>query len=162
MEPVANIAELTALENGSAFTFNGTATIQALIKKGNATYCYIKDETGSSLIYDSKSTLTANLAVGKKIAAGWNGSVSVYNDLFEAVPNAELTTTDDAAVVPVFDEVTLADVKAENVNKIVKLTNVTVAGVSGSDFKIKKGDDEVVGYNQFAVTILQVDWYVLR
>ena len=154
MEPVANIAELTALENGSAFTFNGTATIQALIKKGNATYCYIKDETGSSLIYDSKSTLTANLAVGKKIAAGWNGSVSVYNDLFEAVPNAELTTTDDAAVVPVFDEVTLADVKAENVNKIVKLTNVTVAGVSGSDFKIKKGDDEVVGYNQFAVTDL--------
>jgi hypothetical protein len=36
----------------------------------------------------------------------------------------------------------------------VKLTNVTVAGVSGSDFKIKKGDDEVVGYNQFAVTDL--------
>ena len=151
---VANIAGLTALANGTAFTFNGTATIQALVKKGNDTYCYIKDESGNSLIFDKNSALTANLAVGKKIAAGWTGSVSIYHGLFEAVPDAELTTTDDAAVVPVYEEVTLADVKAENVNKIVKLANVTVAGVSGNNFKIKKNNDEVVGYNQFAITDL--------
>ena len=148
---VQNVAALNALADGAQFVFNGTATVQALLKKGNYTYCYIKDETGSSLIYDKASTLTTNLAAGKKIAAGWAGTVSIYNNLFEVVPDAELTATEDAAVEPTFDEVTLADVTAANVNKIVKLTDVTIASVSGSNFNIKKGDATVVGYNQFSV-----------
>ena len=148
---VANIAALNALANQTEFVFNGTATVQVLQKKGTQTYCYIKDETGSSLIFDKNSDLTAALTVGKKIAAGWEGAVSVYNGLFEAVPAAALTATEDAAVEPTFDEATLADVTAANVNKIVKLTDVTIASVNGNNFNIKKGDVTVAGYNQFAV-----------
>ncbi len=148
---VSNIASLNALDDGTPFIFKGTALVQALVKKGNATYCYIKDGIGSSLIYDQKSTLTADLAVGKTIEPGWSGKVSIYNGLFEVVPDAALSATEDAPIEPTFENATLADVKAENVNKIMKLTDVTIASVSGSDFTLKKNDATAVGYNQFAI-----------
>lgn len=143
---VANIAALNVLENGAEFNFTG----EALVVYQNGNYVYVKDDTGSTLIY-KKDVVAAN-SIGKTIAANWTGKVSIYNKLFEVVPDAEtLTLKEGDPVTVTYPEATLVDVTAANVNKIVKLTDVTIASVSGKDFKIKKGDVTVAGYNQFAV-----------
>ena len=144
----ATIAELNALGNGATFTFTGEALVVA---KPTAKYVYVKDATASSLIYDASGEKTAAAEVGKTIKANWTGSVSIYNGLFEAIPDAALVVTDAAAAEVTYDEIVLADVTAANVNKIVKLADVTIASVSGKNFNIKKGDATIVGYNQFAV-----------
>lgn len=111
----------------------------------------MQDETGSTLIYDKDGSKTADLAVGKQIAAPWTGAVSIYNSLFEIVPDAALAVTADEAVTPTIPEVAITDITAENVNKVVKLTDVTVFGISGNNFKIQKGELTVAGYDQFTV-----------
>lgn len=143
---VANIAALTALEDQAEFNFTGEALV--VYQSGN--YVYIKDDTGSTLIY--KNGVVAANSVGKTIAAGWTGKVKIYNKLFEVVPDAtELTLKEGDPVTVTYPEATLADVTAANANKIVKFTDVTIASVSGKDFKIKKGDATVNGYNQFTI-----------
>ena len=143
---VANIAALNVLENGAEFNFTG----EALVVYQNGNYVYVKDDTGSTLIY-KKDVVAAN-SIGKTIEANWTGKVSIFNKLFEVVPDAEtLTLKEGDPVTVTYPEATIADVTVSNVNKIVKLTDVTIASVSGKDFKIKKGDVTVAGYNQFAV-----------
>ena len=145
---IATIAALTALEDKATFTYSGKATVVAMPKKQ---YVYVQDETGSTLIYDKDGSKTADLAVGKQIAAPWTGAVSIFNGLFELVPDAALAVTADEAVTPTIPEVTIADITEANVNKVVKLTNVTVIGVNGNDFVIKNGELSVAGYDQFGV-----------
>jgi hypothetical protein len=145
---VATISELVKLEDKAAFTFTGTAYVVA---KPTDQYVYIKDDTGSSLIYDKEKNKTQDLGVGVAIAPNWTGTVSIYNGLFEVVPDAALTVNGTSAIQVTYDEATLADITAANVNKIVKLTDVTVAAINGKNFKIKKGDATIAGYNQFAV-----------
>lgn len=150
---VANVAALNALANGDVFAFAG----EALVVYVSGKYAYIKDDTGSSLIYDgsSNSPKLANLAVGKKIAANWTGKVSIYKNLFEAVPDAVLEVTEAAAEEVTYPEVAITDVKAENMNQVVVLKDVIYSAPEGKNFNItKEGIDIVVpGYNQFGIEI---------
>ena len=145
----ANIEALNALANNTAFTFTGEAQVVYL----NGKYAYIKDATGSSLIYDSSTSKLANLAIGKKIAANWTGKVSIYNNLFEAVPDAVLAVTEDAPVEVTYPEVAIADVVATNMNQVVVLKGVTYTAPDGKNFTISKGGVDVNGYNQFGLEI---------
>ena len=147
---VANVAALNALENNATFAFTG----EALVVYVSGKYAYIKDDTGSSLIYGDAAKL-ANLAIGKKVAANWTGKVSIYNNLFEAVPDAVLDVTEDAAVEVTYPEAAITDVKAENMNQVVVLKDVTYTFPDGKNFDItKEGIDIVVpGYNQFGLEI---------
>ena len=145
----ANIVALNALANNTAFTFTGEAQVVYL----NGRYAYIKDATGSSLIYDSSTSKLANLAIGKKIAANWTGKVSIYNNLFEAVPDAVLAVTEDAPVEVTYPEVAIADVVATNMNQVVVLKGVTYTAPDGKNFTISKGGVDVNGYNQFGLEI---------
>ena len=145
----ANIVALNALANNTAFTFTGEAQVVYL----NGRYAYIKDATGSSLIYDSSTSKLANLAIGKKIAANWTGKVSIYNNLFEAVPDAVLAVTEDAPVEVTYPEVAIADVVATNMNQVVVLKGVTYTAPDGKNFTISKGGVDVKGYNQFGLEI---------
>ena len=145
----ANIEALNALANNTAFTFTGEAQVVYL----NGRYAYIKDATGSSLIYDSSTSKLANLAIGKKIAANWTGKVSIYNNLFEAVPDAVLAVTEDAPVEVTYPEVAIADVVATNMNQVVVLKGVTYTAPDGKNFTISKGGVDVNGYNQFGLEI---------
>jgi hypothetical protein len=145
----ANIEALNALANNTAFTFTGETQVVYL----NGRYAYIKDATGSSLIYDSSTSKLANLAIGKKIAANWTGKVSIYNNLFEAVPDAVLAVTEDAPVEVTYPEVAIADVVATNMNQVVVLKGVTYTAPDGKNFTISKGGVDVKGYNQFGLEI---------
>ena len=148
---VANIEALNKLQNNDLFAFAG----EALVVYVSGKYAYIKDDTGSSLVFDNGITKLANLAVGKKIAANWMGKVSIYNKLFEAVPDAVLAVTEDAAVEVTYPEAKIEDVKAENMNQVVVLKDVIYTAPEGKNFNItKEGIDIVVpGYNQFGLEI---------
>jgi hypothetical protein len=149
---VANIAALNALENGTTFAYTGEALVVAKAANENKTYVYIKDETGSSLIYDADASKTEAAVVGKTIAANWTGKVSIFKNLFEAVPDAALSVKDGEAVEVTYPEAQLTDVKAENVSQVVELKGVTYM-LDGKSITIYKGQAEAVGYNQFGLEI---------
>lgn len=146
---IANIAAATALENGKEFNFTGELLVVA---KPTDRYVYVKDATGASLIY-AYADQTAAAEVGKTIAANWTGKVSIFNKLFELVPDAALVMKDGEAVAVEYPEVAAADITAENVNKVVTLKGITTYTVDGKNMTIKVGETEIAGYNQFGLTI---------
>lgn len=149
---VANVAALNALEDKSIFSFGGETTVVA---NPESRYLYLKDETGYTLVYGAPET--ADLEVGQHIAANWTGSVNVYNKLFEAVPSSSLTAVADVKDEVVYDELTPADIKAENMNKVGVLKNVAYYVIKPTDGKAKDSyefeteDGTIVkGYDQFS------------
>lgn len=156
---VTTVAELNALANGTAFLFNGEALVVAkqtkTTSKGTQEYVYIKDATGASLIFDNGSTKTEAAVVGKTLTAGWTGKVSVFNGLFELVPDVALAVNEGDAVAVTYDEAQLADVVEANVNKVVTLKGVTYTAPTGAYFTITKGEATVAGYNQFGIEIAE-------
>ncbi|UKK54058.1 chitobiase/beta-hexosaminidase C-terminal domain-containing protein [Prevotella sp. E2-28] len=146
----ATIAAMSALANNAVFAFTGEALIVA---KPTAKHVFIKDETGSALVYDNSGELTEAAAVGKTIAANWTGKVSIYKNLFELVPDKAIAVKDGDAVSVTYPEVTVADLTAENVNKVVTLKGITSYTVDGKNIAIKIGETDVVGYNQFGLEI---------
>jgi hypothetical protein len=146
---VANVAALNALQNKDVFTY----TSDVLVVYVNGSYAYIKDYTGSSLIYDSGKTKLANLGIGSRVAANWKGKVSVYNNLFEAVPDDVLTTTGAAAIQVTYPEASITDVVAANMNQVVVLKGVAYTALDGKNFTISQGGVTVNGYNTFGIEI---------
>ena len=145
-----DIATATKKADKEDFVFNAEAVVVAKQTKGNQVYVYIKDASGSSLIYDKDGSKTAAIEVGKTIKRDWKGQVNIYNGLFEIIPQEELAVTEAAAKEIEYPEAkTLKVFNANNVNKIYKLTNLTLSKVDGSNFKVKRGTLEIDGYNQF-------------
>ena len=144
-----DLAALNVLPDKTAFTFTGEVLVVA---KPTAKYVYVRDAKGSSLIYDAKGEKTAAAEVGKTIAANWTGQVSIFKELFEAVPDDNLVMKDGDPVEVSYETVGLGDVKAENVNKVVTLKGVNYT-IDGKNMTITKGDAVAVGYNQFGLGI---------
>ena len=155
----ATVAELNALADKTEFVYTGEALIvaKATITSTNASknYVYIKDESGSSLIYDADASKTADAAVGKTLAANWKGKVTVYKNLFEAVPDAALAVKDGDPVEVTYPEAQLSDIKADNINQVVELKGVTYTYTSGNKkLTISIGQENTeAGYNQFGLEI---------
>lgn len=157
----ATVAELNALADKTEFVYTGEALIvaKATITSTNASknYVYIKDESGSSLIYDADASKTADAAVGKTLAANWKGKVTVYKNLFEAVPDAALAVKDGDPVEVTYPEAQLSDIKADNINQVVELKGVTYA-IDGKKLTISIGQENTeAGYNQFGLEISAVE-----
>ena len=148
---IETIKELNAQANGTEFSFVGNATVVAKAANGTKTYVYIKDETGSSLIYDGNGGNTANLSAGNVITAPWKGKVSIYNNLFEAVPAEVLGSTSTVEVT--IPEATATDVKKENMNQVVLIKGLTIASVENKNIKFTIGNAAIAGYNQFGIEI---------
>lgn len=146
---VANVAALNALENNTTFTYTG----DVLVVYVNGSYAYIKDDTGSSLIYDNGKTKLANLGIGTKVAANWTGKVSVYNNLFEAVPDNVLATNGASAIQVTYPDAAITEVVPANMNQVVVLKGVAYTAPEGKNFTITEGGVEVKGYNTFGIEI---------
>lgn len=145
-----DLAALNVLPDKTAFTFTGEVLVVA---KPTAKYVYVRDAKGSSLIYDAKGEKTAAAEVGKTIAANWTGQVSIFKELFEAVPDDNLVMKDGDPVEVSYKTVGLGDVKAENVNMVVALRGVNYTIDEKKNMNITKGDAVAVGYNQFGLEI---------
>lgn len=145
---VASIKELNALADKTPFQFTGDAYVVAnpVDSTDKATsYIYIKDATGSSLIYDYN--LAGKLTVGQHIAKDWTGTVSIYNNLFEATTTSGVTATEAAAETVTYPEVELSAITTDNLNQVVTLSGVTYTTPSKGNFTITKGEASVAGYN---------------
>lgn len=156
--PYFDVATLNKLEDKEEFTYTNEVVVAAITKKKSATYVYIKDDSGYSLIYDKDGSKTKNLVEGKTIQAGWKGQVSIYNGLFEVVPAEPLAVTEAAAQNPddlYLKATTLKVFKASNANKVYKIENLTLSEVNGSNFKVTRGTLEVAGYNQFDGVVIE-------
>ena len=151
----STIAELTALENNTAFTFTGEARI---IAKPTAKFVYINDNSGNTLIYDSTGEKTAAAEVGKMIAANWTGKVNIYRKLFELVPDKAIVVKDEPAQPITYPEGTFSEAA---VNSVITLKNVTSYTVDGKNISVYiNGEDKEMqeaygakGYNQFGLEI---------
>ncbi len=145
---VTSIAEMNALADKTPLVFAGEVLVVAIPNSSN---CYIKDNSGASLLYGHDKFM--NLEKGKKIAAKWTGTVSMYNGLFEVAPD-ELTAVAGDPVEIVYETATVADITAANVNKVVTLkgvTNYTEFTSTGNTraFTISVGGENVSGWNAF-------------
>ena len=141
---VATIAEYLALADGATFTFTGNAVV-TYRDANDQRYLYIKDATGSALIYGSGFTFKQ----GDVLASGWTGTKTNYNGLYEITAAANLSATGTTqTVTPV--EYTTANITAENQNVYCVLRGVKLASVSGRNFTFEDG---TVGYNTFYGTV---------
>ena len=140
------ISEVYSMDKGTELALNDVTVTYA-----NGKNVYVKDETGSMLLY-----LTANTTwkAGDKLS-GIEGTLDIYNDLYEVKMTAEqvaaVTATAGEAPAPV--EFAVAPVAAD-MNKYIIVKNVSVAA---GEFKTDKatnldliiGEDTVVLRNNF-------------
>lgn len=157
VNPYTDIATAAKKAKNEEFVFNAEAIVVANVKKGNSAYVYIMDNSGYGLIYDKDGSKTAALEVGKTIKPDWKGQVSIYNGLFEIVPQEELAMTDAAPVAEedLYTKATSLKVfnNKDNVNRVYKIENVTLSEINKSNFTVKRGTITAAGYNQFSKNI---------
>ena len=139
---VTTIADYIDLDENAEFTFGGEVVV-AYVSPSDNRYLYIKDSTGSALIYGQG--ITSGFKQGDVLAAGWTGTKSNYNGLYEITNVTGLTATGGTQTVkPV--EMTTADITTANQNTYCVLRNVTIASVNGRAFTFSDGS---AGYNTF-------------
>ena len=146
----ANIAELNKFYASTEFQFTGEVIVVA---KPNEKYTYIKDNTGSSLIYDGSQSKCTNLKVGSTVEANWQGNVNIYYNLFEAEPKAALSEKPGDINIVTYPSASAADMTAANMNKVVVLKGVTYTKGSGKNLTITQNGTEIAGFNQFQIDI---------
>ncbi|MBS5528051.1 MAG: chitobiase/beta-hexosaminidase C-terminal domain-containing protein, partial [Prevotella sp.] len=149
---VATIAELNQLGDKAPFVFTGEAVVVSnqtvTVNDKTRNYIFIKDATGSSLLFDANGTTT--IEAGKHITPNWKGSVAMYNKLFEVVAETEITAVEGTTDNITYDVVELAAITEENINKVVTIKGVTYTTPDAKrNFTITKGEATVAGYNQF-------------
>lgn len=133
---VANIAELTQLADKTYFMMTGEAVVVYV----NGGYLYIKDDTGSTLIYNST---VEDIAAGNTIY-NLKGKVSYYKNLFEVANATYNYDPTEIAVEPT--AMAMTDITAENMNQYVVIKGVTLSDVDGRNMKL----NDAAG-NQFPV-----------
>ena len=145
----STLAELLALENNTPFVFNGEPIVVAT---PSSRYVYVKDSDNAALIYDATGQNTASLYEGYTITGGWNGKVTIFNGLFELIPDDVLAQETGGAVKVEYPVVTAADITSENANKVVTLKGVTAytAG-NGKNGTFFIGETAIAAYNQFNI-----------
>ena len=149
---VATLAAMNDLANNTEFMYTG----ELLATYVNGDYCYVKDNTGVSLLFKS---IPDGVVTGKTINANWTGAVSIYQSLFEVKPDAgQLSAKDGDPVAVTYDKV--ESVAAADMNKIVVLQGVKAytafnktkgsGDVDARAFTITlKDNSTLVGFNRF-------------
>ena len=150
-----NFASMSGLENNTVFGYTGSAFI---IAKPNSKYVYVYDGSNFALIFDNGGEKTTAAEVGKYITPGWMGKVSIYNKLFELVPDEAIVVNSDPAQPVNYPEVALGGAQ---VNQVIKVKNVTSYSLTGKNLKVYIGGEDKdieeaygkAGYNQFGIEI---------
>lgn len=143
-EGIQTIAEMVALEKGTSFTFANEVVV-TYRDANDKRYLYIKDATGSALIFGSDFEFNQ----GDVLAGGWQGTMDNYNGLIEVKEVTGLTATGQTqTVTPV--EKTVADITAANQNIYCVIKGVKITGVNGRNFSI----GGAAGYNTFYNTVV--------
>ncbi len=147
------VGELTSCAEANVAAKNTVLALdEFVVAYVNGSYTYIKDATGSALIYKSNYGLNAGDTV-----TGLVGKIDVYNNLVEIVPSMtvdKLNVKAGVAPEPALQEevITLADV-----NKYIRIEGVTVneadtfTTASQETITAVWKDTTLVIYNKFKV-----------
>lgn len=145
---VASIAEAVAeAANNTVVKFVKPVTCVFQYKS----YTYVKDETGSTLIYGSGLPTYTN---GSVIPGGFFGKMTIYNNLVEftteIVKNEYYTTASFAesteTVEPIKPtDVKIADITADMMNQYIVLSNVTFDAETNT---LVDGDNSIAIYDR--------------
>ena len=150
------VGELTSCAVANVATTNTVLAMdEFVVAYVNGSYTYIKDATGSALIYNKSSNYGLNAG---DTVTGLVGKISVFNNLVEIVPSMTVDKLNVkhgvAAPEPALQEevITLADV-----NKYIRIEGVTVNEADTFTTAGKETitavwkDTTLVIYNQFKV-----------
>ncbi|MDE7135929.1 MAG: chitobiase/beta-hexosaminidase C-terminal domain-containing protein, partial [Muribaculaceae bacterium] len=145
----ATLDEVVKLENGVSFKYTGELSVTYV----DGPYVYVYDPVSKvqSLIYK------ANLGLdkGQVIKGGWAGKVSIYQGLFEIVPDALEVVEGATATLPEAIKVTAQNVETyiatDYINNYMVLTGVelTEAINAKKSYTVTIGDKNVTIYNTF-------------
>ena len=144
---VATIAEYLALADNATFTYTGSNAVVTYVDGTDKRYLYIKDNTGSTLIYGTN--IANGFKQGDVLSPNWTGKKTNHGGLYEIQSAANLQASGQTqTVTPV--EKTLADVTTANQNIYCILRGVTISTVNNRNFTFSDG---TAGYNTFTSTI---------
>jgi hypothetical protein len=133
---VATVAEYKALEIGVDFVFTGNVTVTY----ANGNNLYVKDNTGSALIFGYNMP---EFTQGQVLEAGWTGKTKNYNGLLEVENPANLAATNETVeVVPT--EYAVPVIIADNANEYIIVKNVTLSEVANKNFTITDADGNTI------------------
>ena len=139
----------TAIENitdgntvGEYYIYNG----EAVVTWQNGSYTWIRDNSGSGLIYGYQ---VPKLNQGDVLKAGWTANYIVYNDVLPEFryPMSVEASGNTATVEPL----ERATATAANVNEYVVLKGITVLTDTTNTKKFYNAADSLVLYNQFSI-----------
>ena len=135
---VATIAEYKELAAGTEFGFTGNVTVTYV----NGRYLYVKDETGSALIYGDTGT-EFEFTQGQVLAPNWTAKTKNYNGLLEAETPANLVATNETVeVVPA--EMQLNAISTDNENEYIIVKNVAIGEPVNKNFTITDADENTI------------------
>lgn len=138
MTNVATIAEYKELAAGTEFGFTGNVTVTYV----NGRYLYVKDETGSALIYGDTGT-EFEFTQGQVLAPNWTAKTKNYNGLLEAETPANLVATNETVeVVPA--EMQLNAISTDNENEYIIVKNVAIGEPDNKNFTITDADENTI------------------
>ena len=135
---VATIAEYKELAAGTEFGFTGNVTVTYV----NGRYLYVKDETGSALIYGDTGT-EFEFTQGQVLAPNWTAKTKNYNGLLEAETPANLVATNETVeVVPA--EMQVNAISTDNENEYIIVKNVAIGEPDNKNFTITDADENTI------------------
>ncbi len=134
---VATIAEYKELGDNTTFVFTGNVTVTYV----NGRNLYIKDETGSALIYGNEDF--TGFEQGQVLAANWTATTTLYNGLLEAKNPSSLAATEQTVEVSPVDKSVNA-ITTANDNEYIIVKNVTITTVSNRNFTISDANGNTI------------------
>ena len=142
---VTTIAEYKALAEGTTFAFAGNVTVTYV----NGRNLYVKDETGSALIYGDNDA-NFEFAQGQILEPNWTAKTKKYNGLLEAEKPANLVATNQTVdVVPVEKEI--KGITTANDNEYIIVKKVSITEPENKNFTITDADgNNIEGRMNFA------------
>lgn len=139
---VATIAQYKQLAAGTTFVFTGNVAVTYV----NGKYLYVKDETGSALIFGNSNF---DFTQGQVLEAGWKAETTVYNGLLEA-KNPENVSATDQTVEIAPEEKAVNAISTTNDNEYIIVTNVSITAPENKNFTITDANgNTIVGRTNF-------------
>lgn len=153
-----NLSILSDLENNTEFK---VATDLTVIYS-NGAYTYVTDKVSNALVYKYDLGLNA----GDVIAKGWPAKFTIFNNLYEVVPTADLTVASTGAQIPEPTDIEPEDapyfVTVSNQAAYLRLLNVKFEAETGAEkasYTGLMGESTIGFYNRFQNEVMEAGTY---
>lgn len=139
---VATIAQYKQLAEGTTFVFTGNVAVTYV----NGKYLYVKDETGSALIFGNSNF---DFTQGQVLEANWKAETTLYNGLLEAKNPENISATNQTVEIAP-EEKAVNTISTGNDNEYIIVTNVSIDEPVNKNFTITDANgNTIVGRTNF-------------